>query len=211
MLRSSLLFVCAALLSSGCMAQTKLEATDLVHHPFSADFAAGGKLRLRVRSGEVRVIGTDENKISVEVSGRRAWDAEKLKVRLELKDGAASMRIFGGPRNDLTITIRIPSNTDLYARIPFGEVHVNNVANNQDVELHAGELTVDVGEATDYSRVEASVFTGEVDAVPFGETHGGLFRSFRIKGNGRYRVHAHVGAGQLTFVSRRPSASARAS
>lgn len=202
MLRSSLLFACAALLASGCMAQTKLEATDLVHHPFSVDFAAGGKLRLRVRSGEVRVIGTNENKISVELSGRRVWDAEKLKVRLERGDGGASLRIFGGPRSDLTMTIRIPSNTDLYARIPFGEVHVKNIANNQDVELHAGDLTVDVGDAADYSRVDASVITGEVDAVPFGESHGGLFRSFRMNGSGRYRLHAHVGAGQLTFVSR---------
>jgi hypothetical protein len=202
MLRSSFLLVCAALLAPGCIAQTKREATDIANHPFSENFAPGGKLRLRVRSGEVHVIGTDENKISVELSGAKAYDARRLKVRLERKDSTAEMRISGGPRNDLTITIRIPSNTDLYARIPFGEVHVENVASNQDVELHAGELTVDVGDSADYSHVDASVITGEVDAVPFGESHGGLFRSFRMDGTGRYRLHAHVGAGQLTFVAR---------
>ena len=211
LLRSSFLLACAALLAPVCAAQTRLEVTDIANHPFSEDFAPGGKLRLRVRSGEVHIIGTDENKISVALSGRRAYEASELKVRLGRKDGTAVMRISGGPRNDLTITIRIPSNTDLYARIPFGEVHVENITSNQDVEIHAGDLTVDVGDSTDYSHVDASVITGEVDAAPFGESHGGLFRSFRRQGSGRYRLHAHVGAGQLTFVARSAARSHGAS
>jgi hypothetical protein len=28
---------------------------------------------------------------------------------------------------------------------------------------------------------------------------GGLFRSFEERGNGKYRLHAHVGAGELTL------------
>ena len=199
MIRSAFLLACIAVLSPVCVAQTKLEATDLANHPFSEDFASGGKLRLRVRSGEIHVIGTAENKISVELSGKKAYDTKKLKVRLERRDGTANMRISGGPRNDLTITIRIPTNTDLYARIPFGEVHVENIAGDQDVELHAGDLTVVVRDSAAYSHIDASVFSGEVDAAAFGESHGGLFRSFRREGSGRYRLHAHVGAGQLTL------------
>lgn len=208
MLRSAVLLTCAALLAPPCIAQTRLEATDIANHPFSADFAAGGKLRLRVRSAEVRIIGTAENKVSVELSGRSAHDARKLKVRFDRSKSPAELRICGGPRSDLTITIRIPSDTDLHARIPFGDVQVTNVTNNQDVEVHAGDLTVDVGDATDYSRVDASVFTGELDAVPFRESKGGLFRSFRKNGSGRYRLHAHVGAGQLTLRSRARGVSA---
>ncbi len=199
MLRSAFLLACAALLTPVCPAQTKLEATDIANHPFSEDFASGGKLRLRVRSGEIHVIGTANNKITVELSGRKAYDARKLKVRFDRKDSTAEMRISGGPRNDLTITIRIPTNTNLYARIPFGEVHVENIAGDQDVELHAGDLTVAVRDSAAYSHIDASVFTGEVDAVAFGESHGGLFRSFKREGSGQYRLHAHVGAGQLTL------------
>jgi hypothetical protein len=208
MLRSAVLLTCAALVAPSGLAQTRLEATDIANHPFSADFAAGGKLELRVRSAEVHIIGTAENKISVELSGRSAHDARKLRVRFRHSGSAAEMRICGGPRHDLTITIRIPSNTDLYARIPFGDVQVKNVTNSQDVELHAGELTVDVGDATDYSRVDASVLTGDLDAVPFHESKSGLFRSFRTKGTGRYHLHAHVGAGQLTLRSRAREGSA---
>lgn len=182
------------------LAQTKLEATDLVHHPFSADLASGSRLELRVRSGEVYVVGGDQDKISVEISGRKASAARDVKVRFARKDGGeARMRISGGPRNDLTITVRVPRRIDLHARIPFGEVHVENIEGDQDVEVHAGDLTLDVGDTASYARVDASVFTGELDAHAFGEEHGGLFRSFRRSGSGRFRLHAHVGAGQLTL------------
>src|SRR5438477_6126068 len=133
MFRSAILLAAAALLTPASVAQTRLETTDIAGHPFSADFAAGGKLRLRVRSAEVRIIGTADNKISVALSGRNADEARRLRVRFERRGSTAEMRICGGPRKDLTITIRIPSDTDLYARVPFGDVEVTNVRGNQDV------------------------------------------------------------------------------
>jgi len=58
---------------------------------------------------------------------------------------------------------------------------------------------MDVGNPEDYSYVEASVTSGGIEAVPFGEDHGGLFRSFHKTGNGKYKLHAHVGAGDLNL------------
>lgn len=195
-MRRNLLFLSVLLLASAGAAET---GADLAGHPFSADFAPGGGLRLRVRSGEVRILGTDQSRISVEVSGRKAAEARDIRVRLKEKSGSSELRISGGPRNDITLTIRIPRKTDLYARIPFGEVHIEGVEGDKDIELHAGDLTVAVGSPADYGHMDASVTTGEIDAEPFGQSHGGLFRSFRIAGTGRYRLHAHVGAGQLTL------------
>ena len=194
-------FAVFSLAASACLAQEALEATDVANHPFSVDFAPGGKLRLRVRSAEVHIVGMDSDRISVELSGRNATSdrARSLKVRFKREGAGGSLRVSGGPKSDLTITVRIPSRTNLYARIPFGEVHVERVAGDTDVEVHAGDLTVRVGDSADYARVDASVYTGEIDASAFGEEHGGLFRSFKWNGNGRYRLHAHVGAGQLTI------------
>ena len=189
-MRRVVFFLCVSLTAAAAIAQPA---------PFSADFPSGGKLRLHVRSGEVHIVGTNENKISVEVSGKRASQATDFHVRLKERDGATEMRVTGGPKKDITITVRIPKNTDLYARIPFGEAHVENLVGNKDVELHAGDLTVEVGDSADYSHVDASVYTGELDGHAFGEEHGGLFRSFKKQGSGKYRLHAHVGAGQLTL------------
>ena len=199
-MRRSSLFLGAALLAARSgLAQTKIVANDLRNHPFSVELASPSRLNLHVRSGEVHVIGVQEDRISVELSGRNADQARDMKVRFEKKGGEAEMRISGGPRDHITITVRIPSKTNLRARVPFGEVVVENISGNQDVELHAGDLTVEVVDRDAYSRVDASVFTGEVDADAFGETKGGLFRSFRHDGPGQYRLHAHVGAGQLTI------------
>jgi hypothetical protein len=192
----------AALLAPPCLAQTKIEATDILNRPFSVDFTPRSRLDLRVRSGQVHVVGVDQDKISVELSGKNAHAARKLKVRFEKKDGGARMRICGGPRDGIAITVRIPARTDLRTRVPFGEVVVENVSGNQDIRLHAGELTVEVGDREAYSRVDASVVTGEVDASAFGESSGGLFRSFRRAGSDQYRLRARVGAGQLTLRSR---------
>ena len=111
----------------------------------------------------------------------------------------AELRISGGPKNDLQVTIEVPRSSMLYVRMPAGELSVEGVAGDKDIELHAGELTVGVGDSTDYGHVDASVFAGDLEAAPFHESHGGLFRSFEKTGTGKYRLHAHVGAGDLTL------------
>ena len=78
-------------------------------------------------------------------------------------------------------------------------MQVEGITGNKDVELHAGELTVAIGNPSEYARLDVSVSTGELDAAPFDVSKGGLFRSFNKQGNGKYRLHAHVGAGQLTL------------
>jgi hypothetical protein len=209
MCTAALVLSAALLAPAAGQAQRWVEATDIANHPFSTDFAAGGKLELCVRSGEVQIIGTAEPKISVEIDGWNARDdrARKLKVRFRRQGPDGEMRISGGPKHDLTITVRIPSETDLDASVSAGEVQVENVRGDKDISLSAGELTVDVGDPNDYAYVKASVFAGELDAGPFDEYRGGLFRSFRRKGDGRYRLHVHVGAGELRLESSSPRAS----
>ena len=80
-----------------------------------------------------------------------------------------------------------------------GDVEITDITGNKDVELSAGNLTIEAGDAADYSHVRASVNSGAIEASPFGESHGGLFRSFEKFGKGKYKLMAHVGAGDLTL------------
>jgi hypothetical protein len=122
-----------------------------------------------------------------------------MKARFERSDNSCELRITGGPNNELTITVQVPKNSNLFVRIFAGDVEVNGITGNKDIELHAGDLTIGVGDAADYAHVKASVSTGEINAKPFGESHGGLFRSFEKSGSGKYKLVAHVGAGELTL------------
>jgi hypothetical protein len=198
-MRRILPLLCSVLLAAPVLAGGGKEVTDLVDHPFSADFASGGRLSLDVRSGDVRVVGGDEDKILVELSGRNAPEARDLRVRFEPEAGSARLRIRGGPRNHVRITIRIPRTTSLYARIPFGDVEIENVVGDMDVSIHAGDLKIEIGNPADYGRVDASVTTGDLNGSAFGESKDGLFRSIHRVGDGPYRLRAHVGAGDLSL------------
>jgi hypothetical protein len=190
--------VLALTVASGA-AQTKLDVKDIENHPFTSDFNSGGKLRMYLRSGSFHIIGGADNKITVRITGRNADNASDMRVQLEGSKYAADLTVSGGPKNDLEVTIEVPKKTGLYVRMPAGNLELHHVTGDKDAELHAGELIIDVGDASDYSRVDASVYSGGLEASPFGESHGGLFRSFHKEGNGKYHLHAHVGAGDLTL------------
>ena len=182
------------------IAQSKrVEATNLPDHPFHVDYPAGSQLKLHLRSGDVRVVGTNDSKISVRVDAKNLEKAREVRVTFDLSEHSAELRVSGGPRNDIHITVEVPKDTNLYVRMPAGELEIRDVTGDKDVQLHAGELIVNVGNPTDYSHVDASVTTGGLEAPPFHEDHGGFFRSFHKDGNGKYKLHAHVGAGDLTL------------
>jgi hypothetical protein len=190
----------AGLFTPLALAQTnKIEVSSLSDHPFQVDYASGSQLSIRVRSGDVRVVGSAENRVTVTVHAKDPDRAREVKVRCERQDNSAELRISGGPKNDLWITVEVPKSTGLFVRMPAGQLEISNVTGDKDVQLHAGELIVGVGNPADYSHVDASVTTGGLEAPPFGESHGGLFRSFQKSGNGKYKLHAHVGAGDLTL------------
>jgi hypothetical protein len=195
----ALLASLALLAPAGLPDIPKIEVKDLQNHPFAVDFPSGSRLRMHLRSGDFRIVGRDDNKISVRLEGKNADRAQDLTVRFKRFSTESELRIFDGPRNDVTVTIEIPKTSGLFVRMPFGDLTLDGIVGDKDVELHAGDLTISVGSAADYSRVDASVTTGDIDAEPFGENHGGLFRSFEKSGSGKYKLHAHVGAGDLTL------------
>jgi hypothetical protein len=194
-----LLAAALALTVASGAAQTKLDVRDIENRPFTADFHSGGKLRMYLRSGDFKVVGGLDNKITVRIAGRNADRASDVRVQLEGSNDSADLTVSGGPKNDLEVIIEVPKKTGLFVRMTAGNLELQHVVGDKDAELHAGELIIDVGDASDYSRVDASVYSGGLEASPFGESHGGLFRSFHKEGNGKYHLHAHVGAGDLTL------------
>jgi hypothetical protein len=179
-MRCTLAFLSAVFfLATTSFAQSRIAVEVLAHHPFEADFSAGGQIDLHIRSAEIHIIGSDENKIAVRVGGKQGSNSTDMKARFGRSDNSCELRITGGPHNELTITVQVPKNSNLFVRIFAGDVEVNGITGNKDIELHAGDLTIGVGDAADYAQVKASVSTGEINAKPFGESHGGLFRFSR--------------------------------
>ena len=181
--------------SSALLAAQEARIEEVDKSPVEASFPPGGQLRLDLCSSGVEVRGIDDHK--VRVSYFQEHRAENVRVRLVTEGSRADLRITGCPHNDFELTIEVPRSSDLYLRMFAGDLDVRGITGNKDVELHAGQLTIDIGESADYAHVDASVNSGELDATRFDVSKGGLFRSFEHSGPGKYRLHAHVGAGQL--------------
>ncbi|HMK29734.1 MAG TPA: hypothetical protein VK473_08635 [Terriglobales bacterium] len=184
------------LLSTIAFAQKPL-ASETGKQRFEAPFPSGGHLRLEVQSGDIRITGGDDDRIKVRYYGGSAEQASKVTVALKAEGGDGDLRIHGGPDNNFQILIEVPRQTHLYVRMPFGALQVLNISGDKDIELHSGELVISVGNPKDYARVEASVYSGELNSPSFGISKGGLFRSFTREGSGPYTLHAHVGTGEL--------------
>jgi len=196
-------FVCALcfLLVTTCfgLAQNRADATDVAQDNFDADFPSGGLLRLHIRSGELKIIGSNENKIKVRFWGKNAAEVRDVKISLKTLGNAGDLRVHGGPHYTFQIEITVPKASDLFLRMPAGEAEVKGIVGNKDIAMHAGDLTLAVGAPEDYALADASVLAGDLDASPFGISKDGLFRSFHKQGAGKYTLRAHVGAGELTL------------
>lgn len=84
------------------MAQTKrVEATNLPDHPFQVDYPAGSQLTLHLRSGDVRVVGTNDSKISVRVDAKNLEKARQVKVVFDRSDNSGTLRCRAAPRTTL--------------------------------------------------------------------------------------------------------------
>jgi len=196
-MKQLLVSLCLSLLPIIALAQKPVDLVETGQDHFEADFPSGGHLRLHIRSGEIRIVGSDDNKVRVHYGGTNADRFRDVRVSFHATGNDGELRVRGGRRNDFEVEIAVPKTCDLTARIPGGEVTVKGITGDKDAELTAGELVIDVGRAEDYSSIDASVYTGDLNAEAFGVDKGGFFRSLHQHGPGKYRLHAHVGTGEL--------------
>jgi hypothetical protein len=184
------------LLIAPSLAAASDKPADISANPFETDIASETHLRLQLCSSGVNLRGREDAKLRVSYSSRHE-DVDNVRVRFKTSGNDAILSIDHCPHNNFEITIDVPKMTHLYVRMFAGQLDISNISGDKDLEIHAGQMDVDIGKPEDYGQVDASVTTGELDAASFDVSKGGLFRSFHKSGSGKYKLHAHVGAGQL--------------
>jgi hypothetical protein len=159
-------------------------------------FADGGRISMNLSAGEYEIGGSPDDRIRVdwEVGDRERLD--EVDTRVDIK-GSEARIVTDGPQNSFHVRIQVPARSHLHVRLTAGELRISGIEGDKDVELHAGELDIDVVRPEDYRRVDAAIWAGEIQATAFRIQKEGLFRSFDWNGKGRYRLHAHLKAGEL--------------
>jgi len=181
--------VLSPILISAQTARSRVE--EVGKSPVAVAFGSGGRIHMNLCPSGIELIGRDN---SIRVSYDREAD---VKVLLDTDGDRADVKITNCPGNNFRLTIEVPKASALDIHMFAGELNVRDITGDKRVELHFGQLTMEIGKPEDYAHVEASVNSGDIEARAFDVSKGGLFRSFERTGPGKYRLHAHVGAGEL--------------
>ena len=97
-----------------------------------------------------------------------------------------------GPKNNFRVDVDVPAIADIQLDMSAGEFLFRGIEGNKSVSMWAGEVTMEVGDPQLYRLVDLTVRAGEIQAGPFGGSRGGLMRSFRWDGSGKYTDHCQA-------------------
>jgi hypothetical protein len=166
--------------------------------PLRSSFPSGSNLRLHLRSGEFRVIGRDGNGIAVHFSAGATLTAP---ATLPFASGAWAMMatfasLVGQEQSEGHHRSPQFSHALCHAR---GRSFRRGSFRRQRRGTPRRGLDHRRRQSRGLRPQDAPVMSGDLETAPFGESHGGLFRSFEKSGSGRYKLHAHVRAGDLTL------------
>jgi hypothetical protein len=160
-------------------------------------FVSGGTIRLHLEAGGYTVAPSDSDKIIVTCHARSEEQLRRVNVEIKTSTTTADVYLSKTPHNNFRATIEVPRRSNLWARLSAGELDVEEVEGDKNLEVLAGRIQVDIPHSDLYGHRDASVTTGSIEASAFDVSKGGLFRSFEQRGPGMYRLHAHVIAGEI--------------
>jgi hypothetical protein len=164
--------------------------------PLTADkpFAAGGRVQIQLAPGDYQVRASADNHVRI-TSDRNIGDAS---VDVTAEGGSARVESKDTPRN-FRATIEVPAQADLVIHLAAGELVIEPIAGNKDINGNAGEIRVAVGNPDDYATVDATLKAGDIQAEAFGGSKSGAMPHFTWSGPGKRTLHADLGAGTLVF------------
>jgi hypothetical protein len=161
-------------------------------------FAPGGRIQLKLHAADYKITGRSDGKIRV------MWRSDRpdalAGVRADINvTGRTAVITTSGVKNSVSFTIDVPSRTDIEIDLTAGDLEVRGIEGSKRIESWAGDVSIDVGQPGQYRQVDASVRAGDISALPFKVSTGGLLRSFRWTGQGPYTLAVKLFAGDLTL------------
>ena len=188
-----------------CSLAGRAETKNLCSQTVDHALPSRAVLTIDSRPAGLHIVGTDAEAIHVVCTAASEATAGDVTFHFSPTAGGGKLSI-GGTRlktgnNNLEVKIEVPHRTSLSVRMLAGQVTVDEVKGDKDIEVGAGQITISSIHDGDYRSVNASVGVGEVQAQAFGSDKGGFFRNFsRKNANGDYRLQAHVTTGQVQLL-----------
>ena len=180
------------------LAETKVSCDQTLTVPLRSS----ANLIIDSRPAGLQIVGTDNESIHVTCHGSNSDDtAAHILLQFSPNQDGGKLTIEGNHLrhdNGIQVRIEVPWKTNLSVRMPAGEVKVEEIKGDKDIDIYAGQITISSFHEWNYRSVNASVMIGEVRAPMYNADKGGFFRSITKKSaEGEYRLHAHIMTGEI--------------
>jgi hypothetical protein len=157
-------------------------------------------LTIDSRPAGLEVVGTDREMMHVSCTSDDGDAAPLIRLHFSGSPTDAQLRITStsAKHANLQVRIEVPRKISLGVKMGAGEVKVEEVTGDKDIDIYAGQISISSTQAWNYRSVDASVVIGAVNAPAYGANKGGFFRSVKREAkDGEYRLHAHVMTGEI--------------
>jgi hypothetical protein len=169
-------------------------------HSDSREFVSGGYVHVRFSVGDIHVRRGDSAKIKLQytVKSRRESNVKDAHVDFDVKGNDASIEFHAPSSNtEFDVELEVPANTNIDVHEKVGDMTIDNIEGNKDLDLGVGDIRVVAPAQSMYKLVSASTGIGDVDSDGYGETNGWLGKTLKYRGDGKYELRARVGVGDI--------------
>jgi len=174
-------------------------------HSDAREFVAGGKIHVHMSVGDMHIRRGDSDKILVRytVKSRRERNVKEARMDFDVHGREAMIEFHApsGANTQFEVELEVPANTNLDVHEKVGDLSVEEVEGDKDLELGVGDIRV-MREQSTYKLVRASAGIGDVNGNGYGQTTGWLGKTLKYQGDGKYELRAHVGVGDITLEGR---------
>jgi hypothetical protein len=166
------------------------------------DFVAGGMLHVHMKVGDLHIKrgAADKIRLQYTVKSRHESNVKEAGVDINVRGNDATIE-FHTPSSSNTqfdVELEVPANTNLDVHAKVGDVTLDQIEGDKEVELGVGDIRIADGHSG-YRLVHASTGIGDVNGDGYGETSGWLGKTLKYHGDGKYELRAHVGVGDITL------------
>jgi hypothetical protein len=166
----------------------------------SREFVSGGSVHVRSTVGNLHIKRGDSNMIRLEYRVRSRSENSVKETRADIdvrgKDATIELHSPSSGNTNIDVELEVPLNTNLDVHEKVGDITIDKLDGDKDVELGVGDIRVATEHST-YRMVRANTGIGDVHSSGYGETSGWLGKSLKYRGEGKYELRAHVGVGDI--------------
>jgi hypothetical protein len=166
------------------------------------DFVTGGMLHVHLSVGDVHVRRGSDNKIHLRytVKSRHEDNIKEARADLDVRGNDAKLEFHAptGGNTTFEVELEVPASTNLDVHAKVGDVTVEDVEGDKDLDLGVGDIRLS-GDHARYRLVHASAGIGDVNGEGYGETSGWLGKTLKYRGEGKYELRARVGVGDINL------------